>query len=170
MQTAKDTVLNGFVFHFDRPSKTLNRLLLYEYYGYPKDFIFQYQKGIGSVTKEDVLRVAKKYLRPQDLTIVAVGNPDEFKTPMTELGLKVQPIDLTIPEPNKPAAKADAATLGQGKQLLQKMQKALGGAAKLAAVKDTDQQATVTIQAGGGAMKVQAAQFVSRAIDPAAGY
>src|SRR5260370_577518 len=38
LKTAKDTVLNGFVFHFDRPSKTLNRLVLYDYYGYPKDF------------------------------------------------------------------------------------------------------------------------------------
>ena len=87
-----------FVFFFDRPSKTLNRLLIYEYYGYPKDFIFQYQKAVENVTKADVLRVAQKYLKPQDLTVVAVGNPNEFGTPLTELGLKVQPIDLTIPE------------------------------------------------------------------------
>ena len=59
LQTAKDTVLNGFVFNFDRPSKTLNRLMIYQYYGYPKDFIFQYQKAIAAVTKADVLRVAK---------------------------------------------------------------------------------------------------------------
>src|SRR5207253_6153909 len=39
LQSAKDTVLNGFVFYFDRPSKTLNRLMQYEYHGYPKDFI-----------------------------------------------------------------------------------------------------------------------------------
>ena len=46
LKTAKDTVLNGFVFHFDRPSKTLNRLVLYEYFGYPRDFLFQYQKAM----------------------------------------------------------------------------------------------------------------------------
>src|SRR6202165_3226372 len=74
LQTAKDTNLNGFVFHFDRPSKTLNRLVQYEYYGYPRDFIFQYQKAIAAVTKADVLRVAQKYFRPQDLTYVATGN------------------------------------------------------------------------------------------------
>lgn len=150
LKTAKDTVLNGFVFLFDRPSKTLNRMVIYDYYGYPKDFVFRYQKGIEAVTKQDVLRVSQKYLRPQDLTIVAVGNPGEFKTPITELGLKVQPIDLKIPEPNKPAAKADSATLDKGKQLLVKMQQALGGADKLAGVKDIEYQATVTIQAGGG--------------------
>ena len=154
LQTAKDTVLNGFVFRFDRPSKTLNRLVLYDYYGYPKDFVFQYQKGIQAVTKQDVARVAKKYFRPEDLTIVAVGNPKDFKTPITELGLKVQPIDLTIPEPAKEAVKADSATLDKGKQLLLRMQKALGGAEKLASVKDSDYRGTVTIQAGGG-IKVQ---------------
>jgi outer membrane lipoprotein-sorting protein len=154
LQTAKDTVLNGFVFRFDRPSKTLNRLVLYDYYGYPKDFVFQYQKGIQAVTKQDVARVAKKYFRPEDLTIVAVGNPKDFKTPITELGLKVQPIDLTIPEPAKEATKADSASLDKGKQLLLRMQKALGGADKLTSVKDVDYRGTVTIQAGGG-MKVQ---------------
>ena len=60
LQTAKDTVLNGFVFNFDRPSKTINRLMIYQYYGYPKDFIFQYQKAIAAVTKADVLRVAQE--------------------------------------------------------------------------------------------------------------
>jgi zinc protease len=61
LQSAKDTVLNGFVFNFDRPSKTINRLMIYQYYGYPKDFIFQYQKAIAAVTKADVLRVAQQY-------------------------------------------------------------------------------------------------------------
>ena len=87
LQTAKDTTLNGFVFHFDRPSKTLSRLVQYEYYGYPRDFIFQYQKAIAAVTKADVLRVAQKYFRPQDLTYVATGNPQEFGTPLASRGM-----------------------------------------------------------------------------------
>ncbi len=74
------------MFHFDRPSKTLNRLMQYEYYGYPRDFIFQYQKAIAAVTKADVLRVAQKYFKPQDLTYVAVGNPQEFGTPLIRVG------------------------------------------------------------------------------------
>ena len=102
LKTAKDSVLNGFVFYFDRPSKTLNRMLIYAYYGYPKDFIFQYQKTVADVTRADVLRVARKYLRPQDLTIVTVGNPKAFGTPITDVGLKVHDIDLTIPQVPRP--------------------------------------------------------------------
>ncbi len=59
------------MFHFDRPSKTLNRLVLYEYFGYPRDFLFHYQKAIAAVTKADILRVAQKYFKLSDLTYVA---------------------------------------------------------------------------------------------------
>jgi zinc protease len=156
LQTAKDTVLNGFVFFFDRPSKTLNRLLQYDYYGYPRDFIFQYQKGIAAVTKADILRVAQKYFRPQDFTYVAVGNPKEFGTPLTALGSKVEPIDLTIPEPKQAAAAADPASLAKGKEMLQRVQQALGGRDKLVAVKDVEYQAEVDVQGPGGqGMKVK---------------
>ena len=155
LQTAKDTVLNGFVFFFDRPSKTLNRLMQYEYYGYPRDFIFQYQKAIAAVTKADILRVAKEYFRPQDLTFVAAGNPKDFGTPLSSLGMKVQDIDLTIPEPKHETAKADAASLQKGKELLQRAQQALGGADKLAAVKDVVFHAQVEVETPGANMKVK---------------
>jgi len=98
LKTAKDTALNSLVFAFDTRAKTLGRLLTYEYFGYPKDFIQQYQKALAAVTKADVLRVAKQYLHPDDFTAVAAGNPQEFGQPLTALG-PVKTLDLTIPEP-----------------------------------------------------------------------
>ncbi len=106
LQTAKDTALNSFVFHFDTPAKTLSRILRYEYYGYPRDFIFEYQKALGAVTAADVLRVARQYIRPEDFTIVAVGNPNEFGKPLTALGLPTKQLDLTIPPPKPQVARA----------------------------------------------------------------
>jgi zinc protease len=155
LKTAKDTVLNGFVFHFDRPSKTLNRLVLYEYFGYPRDFLFQYQKAIAAVTKADILRVAQKYFKLADLTYVAAGNPKDFGTPLTALGLPIQAIDLTIPEPKEEAAKADPGSLQKGKEILQHVQQALGGAEKLAAVKDLVYHGEAGIETPGATMKVK---------------
>jgi zinc protease len=155
LKTAKDTVLNGFVFHFDRPSKTLNRLVLYEYFGYPRDFLFQYQKAIAAVTKADILRVAQKYFKVSDLTYVAAGNPKDFGTPLTALGMPVQNIDLTIPEPKQDAAQADPASLQKGNELLQRAQQALGGADKLAAVKDLVYHGEAGIETPGATMKVK---------------
>lgn len=113
LKTAKDTVLNSFVFFFDTPAKTLNRIVMYDYYGYPRDFIFTYQKAVAAVTRGDVLRVAKEYLKPGKLTIVAVGNDKEFARPLSTLGLPVRAIDLTIPEPKSgPAPPARTKNTG----------------------------------------------------------
>jgi zinc protease len=157
LDTAKQSVLNSFVFFFDSPSKTLSRVVTYEYYGYPKDFIFQYQKGVQAVTKADVLRVAKQYLKPEDISIVAVGKPSDFGKPLTTLG-PVKEIDLSIPEPRrKPAAalKSDSASLERGHKLLQRAQQAAGGADKLAAINDYTQSVQASINTPQGSMQAK---------------
>ena len=151
---AKESVLNSFVFLFDSPAKTLNRVMRYEYFGYPKDFLFEYRKGIDSVTRADVLRVAKEHFKPENLAIVAVGNPKDFGKPLTALG-KVTPIDLTIPEPKQETAKSDASTLARGVELLRRAQTAMGGAEKIAAVKDTSESVELTMDPAAGGMKMK---------------
>ncbi len=145
LRDAKDGVLNSFVFFFDSPAKTLNRVVRYEYFGYPKDFLAEYRKGIDSVTRADVLRVAKEHFIPENLTIVAVGNPKEFGKPLTSLG-PVKPIDLTIPEPKQDVAKPDAGSAAHGRELLERARQAMGGTEKIEAVKDRTQTAEVTMQ------------------------
>jgi len=136
LKTAKATALNSLVFAFDTKAKTLGRMLNYEYYGYPRDFIQQYERAITAVTRADVLRVAKQYLSPAEFTIVAVGNPEQFGQPLSKLGRPVTSIDLTIPPPKQDAAPSDAASLAKGREILQRVQRAVGGAGKLAAVRD----------------------------------
>src|SRR6185369_16387265 len=86
LKTAKDAVLNSFVFFFDSPAKTLSRVLRYQYFGYPSDFLFEYQKKVAAVTRADVLRVMRQHIDPANLSIVAVGNPAEFGKPLSGIG------------------------------------------------------------------------------------
>ena len=144
---AKDKVLNSFVFFFDSPAKTLNRVMEYEYWGYPDDFLFQYQNGIKAVTIDDVLKVANQYVHPDELTIVAVGNAAEMSIPISDLG-EVHELDLTIPQPPSEAAPADDASLARGMELLHTAQAAMGGAEALAAVRDYKQTLEVTLPPG----------------------
>ena len=135
LRFAKDRALNTLVYAWDTPGKLFSQMLQLAYFGYPDDFMQQHQKALAAVTKADVVRVAKEYLRPQDLTIVVAGNPAEFVPAVESLG-QVHEIDLAIPEPaGKPAA-SDPDSIEQGKAILAKMQQALGGAGKLAAVRD----------------------------------
>jgi predicted Zn-dependent peptidase len=155
LKTAKDTALNSLVFAYDTRAKTLGRLLTYEYYGYPPDFIQQYQKALEAVTRADVLRVAKEHLNSAAFTIVAVGNPDYFGRPLDSLGSAVNTIDLTIPQEKLEAAKMDAASIEKGKQLLARAQQAVGGAGPLAAVKDYTQSFEFQVDPAAGGMLVR---------------
>jgi predicted Zn-dependent peptidase len=95
---AKESYLNTFVFNFDSKSKIVNRSMSMVYYGYPEDFILKLRQAVEKVTKEDVLRVAKKNLQTDKVQILAVGNPAEFDEPLNTLG-SVNKIDITIPNP-----------------------------------------------------------------------
>lgn len=148
LETAKQAVLNSFIFNFDTPSKTLNRLLIYKYFNYPDDFLFRYQKAVAAVTRADVLRVAKERIDPKLLTVLAVGNPKEFTLPPP-----VKTIDITIPEPKKAVSESNPASLQAGRALLQKVQAASGGTAKLASVKDLSQHQQMTVDPAAGGLK-----------------
>lgn len=101
LKYAKDSTLNSFVFNFQSPAQTLSRLMRYEYYDYPEDFIFQYQQGIEATTIADVQRVAKQYLQPDRIVTLVVGNEAEIQPPLSSLNPEttVTSIDITIPDP-----------------------------------------------------------------------
>lgn len=98
LQRAKESVLNSFVFNFENPSQTLSRLMRYEYFGYPADFLFRYQRGVQITTAADVQRVAKKYLQPEKLVTLVVGNGTAIQPPLSAIASEVIPIDITIPD------------------------------------------------------------------------
>lgn len=98
LRSAKDQVLNSFIFHYDSREKTLDEQVVLGFYGYPPDFLERYKDGIEKVTSADVERVANKYVDPKKLAIVVVGNTGEFGTPLTELGPTTK-LDIAIPPP-----------------------------------------------------------------------
>lgn len=100
LASAKDQVLNSFIFHYDSKDKVLNQATQLEFYGYPADFLTKYRAGIEAVTLADVERVAKKYVDPSKLAVLVVGNEGHYGTSLTTLDLgPVHPVDITIPMP-----------------------------------------------------------------------
>ena len=98
IKRAKDAILNSFVFRFDSPAKVLREKMAYEFYGYPLDFLENFQKGIEGVTKEDVAHVAAKYIHREQMSVLVVGNVSEFDKPLSSLGT-VTKLDIAIPPP-----------------------------------------------------------------------
>ena len=99
---AKQSILNSFVFNFDSPSKIINRQMTYEFYGYPMDFAEKLLENIQKVTVDDVNRASKKYLDPEKMQLIGVGNTaavDKAKSFLSLNGVKL--LDVTIPPPAK---------------------------------------------------------------------
>jgi zinc protease len=97
VKKAKDAILNSFIFSFDSKQKVLAERMRYEFYGYPPDFLEHYRAGIEKVTPADVDRVARKYLHPEQMAVLVVGNAKDFDRELATFG-KVTTIDIGIPQ------------------------------------------------------------------------
>ncbi len=97
LEIARESFLNSFVFNFDTKGEIINRILVYDYYDYPEDFLMKMKENIEEVTKQDILQVAQKHLKPESVQVIVVGRPGDFDEPLSTLG-KVNEIDITIPQ------------------------------------------------------------------------
>lgn len=74
LNDAKDYLIGSFPLRFDTNRKVAGFLAQVEYYQLGLNYPEQYAGLIRKVTREDVQRVAKEYLRPEQLITVIVGN------------------------------------------------------------------------------------------------
>lgn len=160
---AKEGILNAYVFTADSKRKILNQRLELEFYGFPADYYQQYPSNIQKVSAEDVARVAKKYVHPDQISVLVVGKEKDFDKPISSLGT-VTPVDVTIAEPGmaKPAAAgaataaAPAASSADAKALMTKVRDFVGGKAKIDSVKATRSVGTMSVRGPQGPMEVEA--------------
>lgn len=123
LELAKEAFLNSFIFRFESPRGLLAEIMSLRFRNYPDDFLEQLRAGFSAVTREDVMRVARQYIRPERMTIVVVGNPDQFDRPLESVG-KVRTLDLTIPaqplrEESLPTA--TPGSIARGRAILARM-------------------------------------------------
>ncbi len=94
LELAKKSLVNSFVFAFSDSHSIVSRKVRLDYYGYAEGYLENYQRDIDSVTIADVQRVARKYLQPEQMQIVLVGNNQLYLDKIKNLGLPVVSIDL----------------------------------------------------------------------------
>jgi len=90
---AKETFMNQFVFRFTTSASIVGQKADIEYEDLPLNYIETYLDNVQAVTQEDVQRVARKYLHPDDIKILVVGDNEKFDKPLDSFG-KVNVIEL----------------------------------------------------------------------------
>jgi zinc protease len=86
LNLAKDSIINSFIFGFARSDAVVNQRARLEFYGYPAGYLEHYRDNIAKVTRADVLRVAKKYLHPDAMKLVVVGDMKKLDQPLSVFG------------------------------------------------------------------------------------
>ncbi|MCS6829320.1 MAG: insulinase family protein, partial [bacterium] len=74
LQQAKESLVNSFVFRFPTTSDAVLAQMLLEIYGLPRDTYDTYIARVQAVTAQDVLAAARKYIHPDHLLVLVVGD------------------------------------------------------------------------------------------------
>ena len=156
LQRTKDSLINSFVFQFESSSQIAFQQMILDYRGYAPDFLATFTDNIAKVTVEDVQAVAQKYLHPDALTIVAVGNKDSFDRPLDEFG-EVNEIEIEQPEPPPAESMPEASEsdMVKAKEILAAAVEAHGGLEKLQAVKNIVVESSISANSPQGPMQLE---------------
>jgi len=79
LRAAKDYLIGSFPLRLDTNRKVANFLAQVEFFGLGLDYLERYPELIRRVTREETLRVAKRYLKPERLITVVVANQEKAK-------------------------------------------------------------------------------------------
>lgn len=71
-----------------------SRLVDMELYGLPEDYFDRYRENIAAVSKDEITRVANKYLDPDRILIVIVGSAKEIREPLGSLSMPIHEMDI----------------------------------------------------------------------------
>jgi len=81
---------------FETTGQIANQLIPVALYDLPLDYFASYSERIGAVTQEDVARVARRYVDPDHMVVVVVGDRASIAEPVRATGL-APVVDAPIP-------------------------------------------------------------------------
>ncbi|HET6150548.1 MAG TPA: pitrilysin family protein [Polyangia bacterium] len=113
LSRAKDQIIKSFPARFATRASTAGQLADLAIYGLPDKYLIEYTRKVAAVSKQDVHRVARKYLVPERLAVVVVGDEKSNRDALAKLA----PVELRDLEGNAlPAAPVanDAASAKKG--------------------------------------------------------
>jgi zinc protease len=94
LDDTKNYLIGVFPATVQTASDVSGRLLDMELYGLPEDYFDRYRENIAAIGKAEVEHVAQKYIDPERVLIVIVGNAEQIREPLGHLGMPIHEVDL----------------------------------------------------------------------------
>jgi len=86
LEENKRSIVASFALTLERPTEVLDYAIAIKLYNLPADYWDTYPARIAAVTSEQIQRVARKYIVPDNLQIVAVGDAAKIKPVLDKYG------------------------------------------------------------------------------------
>lgn len=150
LSTAKAQFLGDFIMSSENKRTVANRTITIETRDLPKDFYQNYIANINAVTKEDVKRVANKYMKIDNLRIILVGKASDVleSVETMEFDGKTFPIKFYDKFAN-PTERPSTIAIPEGttaESVINGYIKVIGGAEKLNNVNTLAQTMSASVQ------------------------
>ena len=94
LESNKRSIVASFALSLEQPARALGFAITLKRYHLPADYWDRYPANIMAVSAADVQRVARKYLDPETMQLVAVGDATKIEPILTKYG-KVEVFDTT---------------------------------------------------------------------------
>lgn len=94
LDDTKNYLMGVFPATVQSASDIAGRLLDMELYDLPHDYFDRYRENIAAIGKEEVERVAHKYIDPDRAIIVVVGSAAQIREPLGTLGFPIHDMDV----------------------------------------------------------------------------
>ncbi|MFL5308766.1 MAG: M16 family metallopeptidase [Polyangia bacterium] len=105
---AKDQIIKSFPARFATRASAAAQLADLAVFGFPDSYWAEYPRKVAAVTKDDVRRVARKYLDPAHLAIVVVGDRQSIEGSLA----KIAPVE-TRDLDGEPVSAGEAGSAGK---------------------------------------------------------
>jgi zinc protease len=86
LEAARHSVVARFALSLESPQQLIGYAITRKAYNFPADYWDKYPAQIVAIKPDDVERVAKKYINPGTMQVVAVGDANKIKTVMEKYG------------------------------------------------------------------------------------
>jgi zinc protease len=86
LDEAKRAIVASFALSLESPSELLGYAIIRKIYGFPADYWDTYPAQVMATTADDIQRVARKYINPENLQVVAVGDVSKVRPVLEKYG------------------------------------------------------------------------------------
>ncbi|GAA4301639.1 hypothetical protein GCM10023143_03580 [Compostibacter hankyongensis] len=134
LDSVKNTVSGNFALSLESPARIAQFAIDVAMYDMPADYYRDYLKSIAAVTPAAVQAAARRFVTPDRIHLVMVGNASEFAGKLAAFG----PVQYYDGEGNKvaPPLKKQAPAGMTASAVIKKYLEAVGGEEKLSGIKD----------------------------------